>query len=414
MREEARMRPAWRGGLLVGVVVTGLLWASLVDQTTADALTHVARDASGDAGIAEAARSWSLAVHDFDRDGRPDFLFGRHGEAAQIWHNVGGLFTEVSAGELPSGGDRHGCDVADVDRDRLQDIFCSVGAGKGTSDRKSDQLYIQGPPGEFTDLAKAYGVANPWGRGRQATFLDVNHDEYPDLFVGNGYPRQDDHSSLNRVYLNDDGGGFVKMRSRLHAEVGTRCVQAVDVDGDGWQDLLVCGQERLKIYRNRRGQDFSSIEDRLGALAWATNARLADLNGDGRLDLVAVLPRELVVQLGSTAGFGPVVRVTSLSAGRWVAVGDANGDGHLDVYVVQSCIHGVNEPDVLYLNDGEGVLASAPIPQTDQGCGDVVATIDYDANGTDEFLVSNGKGQAHGLPAVGPLQLIALSAPDAA
>jgi hypothetical protein len=215
---------------------------------------------------------------------------------------------------------------------------------------------------------------------------------------------------LNRVYINDGGRGFVKMRTRLHAEVGARCVQVVDVDGDGWQDLLVCGQEELKIYRNRRGEDFSSIAGRLGALASATNARLADLNGDGHLDLIAILPGELLVQLGSTAGFGPAVRVTALSAGRWVAVGDANGDGHLDVYVVQSCVHGVNEPDVLYLNDGAGTLTSAPIPQTDQGCGDVVATIDYDADGMDDFLVSNGKGQAHGLPAVGPLQLITLSA----
>ena len=204
------------------------------------------------------------------------------------------------------------------------------------------------------------------------------------------------------------------MRTRLHAEVGSRCVQAVDVDGDGWQDLLVCGQDRLKIYRNRRGRDFSSIGGRLGALAAATSARLADLNGDGRFDLVAVLPGELLVQLGSAAGFGPAVRVTTLSAGRWVALGDANGDGYLDVYVVQSCIHGVNQPDVLYLNDGAGGLAAASIPQADQGCGDVVATIDYDADGMDDFLVSNGKGQAHGLPAVGPLQLITLGDPGAA
>jgi hypothetical protein len=408
------MRSAWRGGLLVGLVMTGLLTAALVDRTAADALTQVARDASGDAGISESARSWSLAVHDFDRDGRLDFLFGRHGDAAQIWHNTGASFRQVGAGEIPSGGDRHDCDWADVNRDHLQDIFCSVGAGKGTADRKSNQLYIQGPPGEFTEVAKEYGVTDPWGRGRQVAFLDVNHDEYPDLFVGNGYPRQDHHSSWNRVYLNVDGARFAKMRTRLHAEVGSRCVQAVDVDGDGWQDLLVCGQDRLKIYRNRRGRDFSSIGGRLGALATATSARLADLNGDGVFDLVAVLPGELLVQLGSAAGFGPAVRVTTLSAGRWVAVGDANGDGHLDVYVVQSCIHGVNQPDVLYLNDGAGGLAAASIPQADQGCGDVVATIDYDADGMDDFLVSNGKGQAHGLPAVGPLQLITLGTPGAA
>jgi hypothetical protein len=257
-------------------------------------------------------------------------------------------------------------------------------------------------------MAKAYGVANPWGRGRNVTFLDVNHDPYPDLFVGNAYPRADDHTSPNRVFLNDGGTGFLQMATRVRAEVGARCVQAIDVDGDGWEDLLVCGQEKLKIYRNRRGEDFSSIEKRLGALAWAPNARLADLNGDGRLDLLAMTPDALVVQFRSESAFEPAVHVTTLVAGVWIAVGDANGDGHPDVYVVQACSRSVNQPDALFLNDGTGTLISTPIPQADEGCGDVAATIDYDANGLDDFIVTNGKGRAHRLPAIGPLQLITL------
>jgi hypothetical protein len=375
------------------------------------ALARDARDAAERAGIAEPTRSWSLAVDDFDHDGRGDFLLSRHGgEPAQIWDNDGGSFTKFARGELPAGADRHGCDWADVNLDGLHDVFCAVGAEKGTATRKSDQLYIQGPSGQFTDKTRDYGVVNPWGRGRHVTFLDVNHDPYPDLFVGNGYPRADDHTSPNRVFINDGGTHFTQMSTRVRAEIGARCVQAIDVDDDGWEDLLVCGQEKLKIYRNRRGEDFSSIGTRLGAIAWATNARLADLNGDARLDLVAVTPDALWMQLREESGFEPAVRMADLVSGAWVAVGDADGDGHLDVYVVQACRRGVNEPDGLFLNDGTGFLASTPIPQTDRGCGDVAATIDYDTDGMDDFIVANGKGRAHRLPAIGPTQLITLGA----
>ena len=407
--DSRRSRRLLTWASLLAALLVSAAASSVVMASAAGA--QGARDAAADAGILETTRSWSLAVDDFDGDGSSDFLLSRHGKApAQIWHNDVGSFTEFAAGELPAGADRHGCDWADVNVDGLQDVFCAVGAEKGTAERKSDQLYIQDPPGEFTDSAKAYGVANPWGRGRHVTFLDVNKDPYPDLFVGNAYPRADDHTSPNRVFLNDGGTHFTPMRTRVRAEVGARCVQAVDVDGDGWEDLLVCGQAELKIYRNRRGEDFSSVENRLGALAWAANARLADLNGDGRGDLVAVLPDALLVQLGSTSGFDPAVLVTTLVAGASVAVGDADGDGHPDVYVVQACQRGVNQPDLLYLNDGSGVLTSTPIPQTDQGCGDVAAALDYDENGLADFIVANGRGQAHRLPAMGPLQLITLGA----
>ena len=34
-------------------------------------------------------------------------------------------------------------------------------------------------------------VVDMYGRGREATFIDSNHDAYPDLFVGNDFPRSD-------------------------------------------------------------------------------------------------------------------------------------------------------------------------------------------------------------------------------
>jgi hypothetical protein len=267
--------------------------------------------------------------------------------------------------------------------------------------------------GTFVDRAARYGVADPFGRGRETTFLDVNHDPYPDLFVGNAYPRADGRRSPNRLYLNVAGRRFSLMRSRIVREVGAECVQAVDVDGDAWQDLLVCGQRELLMYRNLRGRGFRRVDGELGTLPYATSAWIDDLDGDDRSDLVAVTPHRLRVQLGTTRGFGRATLVRRFVAASRVAIGDANGDGRPDVYVVQRCRRGVNQPDSLMLNDGTGTgLVEIPVPQAEQGCGDVAASIDHDLDGMDDFLVLNGKGQVHRAAALGPVQLITLGEPS--
>ena len=89
-----------------------------------------------------------------------------------------------------------------------------------------------------------------------------------------------------------------------------------------------------------------------------------------------------------------------VTAGTAVAVGDANGDHHPDLYVVQG--GSGNAPDLLLLNRGDGrAFTSVTIPQTTTGSADDVVVLDHDHNGTDDFLVLNGAARS------GPIQLIA-------
>ncbi len=93
----------------------------------------------------------------------------------------------------------------------------------------------------------------------------------------------------------------------------------------------------------------------------------------------------------------------ALTAGRDAAVGDSNGDGRLDIYVMQGQAKPtlLNPPDVMLLSTATS-WESVTIPQTSAGCGSSVAVLDFDANGLDDYLVSNG---ARGV--AGPTMLIA-------
>jgi Ca2+-binding RTX toxin-like protein len=371
-----------------------------------------ATDIADQVGLAQISKSWSANVEDFDVDGDQDLMYVPHNEtASKLYRNDGGSFSEVFAGTFIK-QDRHDCAWGDVNADGRPDMYCSRGASSGTGTNPKE-LWIQQPAGGFANRASQYGVTDPYGRGRMATFIDVNHDDLPDLFTTTQYPRQDGVAVSNHLYLNDGGTAFLPAASYgLDVAVGGNCAQAADVDGDGWEDLLVCGQTSLHLYRNDGGTRFVEISGAWG-VSTLTNgthhARLADLTGDGKLDLLLVTQTSLRVMPQGAGRFDPASFQVPLTAGRWVAAGDFQGDGALDLYIVQGCRSDVDDPDILLLGDGTGAdfAEVAQLPLATQGCGDVAETIDVDGDGNEEFVVLNGFGRT----ARGPLQVITSAPP---
>jgi VCBS repeat protein len=143
----------------------------------------------------------------------------------------------------------------------------------------------------------------------------------------------------------------------------------------------------------------------MGIRGQAESAQLVDVNGDGRLDLVRVGVRSVHVRLANTSGSGVSVLGLPLRAGAWLAVGDATGDGTPDLYVVQGCRNGTNQPDLLLVNDGAGRFTSVATPEATDGCGGYAAPID-DGDGRADFIVLNGQGRFDHERMVGPVQLI--------
>jgi hypothetical protein len=322
-----------------------------------------------------------------------------------------GTFTLQPASLFGSPGpsDFHDCPWGDVNDDGRQDVYCTVGAGSGGG-RGPNQLWIQQQDGTFNEVAGAYGVRDPYGRGRQAALFDFNHDPYPDLYVGNAYPRTDDRPSINRLFVNVDGERFRPApKAGVNGEIGGNTVRAVDFDRDGWQDILACGSGELFLFRNVRGRRFNEVRKRMRAGRPCLAGTFARINGDNRPDLVRLRPSSLIVDLARKrrAGFrkSAVVR-RDLGHAQQLAAGDTDGDGDAEVYVVLAGTPGDDAPDLLLDRRGRR-FASVPIPQFTAGLGDAVTAVDADSNGLSDFVVQNGHRDNHG-----PIRMIAfLDAP---
>jgi hypothetical protein len=300
--------------------------------------------------------------------------------------------------------DRHACAVSDVDLDGLRDVYCAKGARQGTV-RKWNELWIQEPDGTFTDRASEYRVEDVWGRGRIPLFLDLDHDRWPDLFVGNDAVRADGRPTPNRTFVGGKGG-FRQVRLGVTTEIGGRCAAAADYDANGWDDLLVCGDDRIHLFR-RQASGFRDVTERSGLPpVAATAARFGDFDGDGRVDLVYLHERGVTVALQGRGRRFSVARRLPLRHGHGLAVGDADGDRDQDIFVVQGCVNGRDEPDWFLRVGPEGTFTPKRVARVPAGCGDTAEAFDFDGDGMDDFVVLNGGGAGETEGHRGPEQLL--------
>lgn len=377
--------------------------------STTSSVSVKAVDRALNAGISELTKTHGAVIEDFNGDRLPDIFLGRHGLLPRFYVNDGtGRFTETHKGEFRE-TDRHGCAAADVNQDGLEDLFCTTGAATGTG-AKRNELYVQLPDHTFAERAAQYGVLEPFGRGREGTFVHADGDAYPDLFVANEPERADGMPTPNRLFLDQSGSAYRYAPAYgLEREAGDGAdtggtAQVADVDKDSRQDLLVQTDLGLRLYRNVQGARFTDVSNSAGLGQTVVDATFADVNGDAWPDVVEVTPSKLSVLVNIDGAFS-VAFEAPLSSGLAVAAGDVNGDERSDLYVMRAkSATSANAPDQVYVNDGSGRNFSLmpSVPSTSQGAAESVWPIDHDGNGLTDFLVLNGNGDA-----LGPVQLIA-------
>jgi hypothetical protein len=351
--------------------------------------------------------TFSASVADFSGDGWPDIFVARHWHPANMFlNNQDGTFSQSDVNYFKSIKDRHDCEAADFNSDGLEDMFCSVGADRGSA-AKANALYIQQPDGSFVDEAYQGNVVDPWGRGRYGAAFDANNDGYPDIFYGAESLRPDGMPSIDRFYINTGQGSFVDDPAMgLDMNTGSLCAHTVDYNSDGWPDLLVCGETGgLHLFRNDQGHGFTDVSSILGTSIKAVDAAMVDINHDSRPDLVtltgSVLADRLQNKTGGTFAKQKIIRQQIKSA-KTLAIGDVNGDNNPDIYVVCGRTGSQNAQDYLFTGNATGsIFTQVTIPQTTVGGGDKAYPIDYTHDGLTSFLVLNGQ-----VPNPGPIQLL--------
>ncbi len=180
-----------------------------------------------------------------------------------------------------------------------------------------------------------------------------------------------------------------------------------DLDGDGDPDLVLTGIDLgvVAVYENDGTGNF--IERTIGSglpvsLAY-TGVSCADYDADGDLDLYLTAWEEPDALMRNDGNFvftnvATAAGVDHAGEGTMSAWGDYDGDGWLDLYVVNYAWGGDYHTDVaknrLYHNEGDGTFTEVGAAQTvDDGFGGMSASFfDHDLDGDLDLYLGNDFG----------------------
>lgn len=219
-----------------------------------------------------------------------------------------------------------------------------------------------------------------------------------------------------------------------------------DFDNDGWLDIFACGLDSPSaLYRNLGNWHFTNVTAAAGLEfpgRYQRGAVFADINGDGAVDLlVSTLSQGVLCFVNDGHGHFKNITATAGTATPFgsvtMALADIDGNGTLDLYVANNrsedirnkghveifsrngqlfippqlqnrlvVINGVvrefGEPDVVYLNDGEGHFkllswtdgrfrdeSGQPLKHPPMDWGQTVAFRDLDGDGSPDIYVCN-------------------------
>jgi VCBS repeat-containing protein len=284
---------------------------------------------------------------------------------------------------------RDGAAFGDLNGDGNLDVFV---AGDGP-----ERVWINDGQGNLTQVTNVT-TAND-SNNYDVELGDINGDGTLDAVVAsNG-------STANRIWLNDGSGtNFTAGASLNYAgKTTTYDVAVADIDKDGDLDIIEANAGVNRIWLNQGGGVFSTanVIDFGSAAENSRDVAVADLNNDGYLDIfIANEDSGNTVWLNNgdsqNPGFTQVPGSLGNGESRAVALGDLNGDGTIDAFVVNSGTAG-GDPDnngaanEVWFNDGDGnftLSTNNGVPLGNYASLDVELA-DVDGDGDLDALVAN-------------------------
>ncbi len=322
-----------------------------------------------------------VIVADVNGDGRLDLI-----TANENTNNLTVLTNDGNGGfkfytTLVTAGYPGSAIAADFNRNGRMDLICNTTLGLEVL--TNDGHGVFGP-----------SVTLAVGSSPQAPVAaDINSDGYLDLIV----PSYTSSGTLT-LFTNNTHGTF-----GYHAtySVGSypACVCAADVNGDGYVDLITAS------YRGNNGNSLTVLTNN-GKGVFGFNARIAvgkapiwiaavDVNGDGYVDLLTANNEAetlTVLTNNGTGVFGINATLTVGGTPVWVSAADLSGNGRLDLITANggtwTTVPGNGRSLTVLTNNGNGVFGSNVTFSVGNGVLNVVAA-DVNADGKQDLITAN-------------------------
>ncbi len=350
-------------------MIRPLLACAIVTSSTIAAAAPRWDDATADTIGVTAEWTSKVLVTDLDGDGWDDIVFASGGDYAaagapepqRIFRNRGNWgaapphFEEITTAVALGTRLSRVIKAADLDGDGDRDLFV------GGAHQTASGLYLQGPPGVFTDASANLPAGNV-ALG-DAEIGDVDGDGTLDLMLADWGAPPLSGGGPTRLWRNDGQGHFTDATAQLPAiKIGMSWdLELVDLDDDTDLDVLVSCKLCTggKAYVNDGTGHFTDESTRLPQRANNYEYEPMDLDGDGDLDLVTIndgpnLTETILINDG--AGHFADETAARLPAGNTpgsddnvIAFLDVDQDGDADVLVGS-----LSDPERLWINDGTG------------------------------------------------------------
>ncbi|MDQ2785921.1 MAG: VCBS repeat-containing protein, partial [Chloroflexota bacterium] len=349
-RREA-MRTVLKGSAYAAPVVLGAVVPRAVAAVSPPLPTTVTFSPAPGSPFAVGALPTSIAVGDFNGDGKPDLaVTNEFSNNVSVLLGVGnGGFTNAPGSPIAgSGGSPDGIAVGDFNGDGNPDLAFA------NENNTVSVLLGSGSRGFFT------APGSPFTVGRNATGValgDFNGDGKLDLAVTNG-----DDNTVS-VLLGNGSGGFTNVPGSPFAVGGTPTYIVVgDFNGDSKPDLAITnatGNTVSVLLGNGSGGFTNAPGSPFAVVRFPDRIAVGDFNGDGKPDLAVTHPNDNVVSVLLGNGSGGFTNAPgspfAVSSPDGIAVGDFNGDGNPDLAVANSTGNTVS----VLLGNGNGSFTNA-------------------------------------------------------